>query len=99
MRDPQTGATVARTHTVNANVRHALAMCDRYLRATRHWVIYVQNHFTWEWEAYRPTIEGKPRIFATKGQALDYAYDYGVAGHRNAFVDYREEPLPESQGG
>jgi len=94
--DSTTGKTAEMTRTMNPTVRHALAMCRRYLRATRQWVIYRQNTRTFEMEAFRPTLDGKPRIFVTKGEARDYAYDYQIAGQRNSFVEYREEPRDTS---
>lgn len=97
--DPKTGATVERTRRVHPKPADALAMCQRYLLASRHWVIYQLNSFTWKWKAHRPTIDGKPLIFGNKGEALDYAYDYGLAGQRNSFVEYREEPLPQNEPG
>jgi hypothetical protein len=94
LRDPITGVAVDRTRRVRPKPADVLAMCQRYLIVTRHWVIYQLNTFTWKWKAHRPTCDGIPLIFGNKGEALDHAYDYGLAGQRNSFVEYREEPLP-----
>ncbi len=52
------------------------------------WAIETMNHMTLEWTRLAPRVDGTPRTFATKADAVAYAYEYGYAGKRNSFVRY-----------
>lgn len=51
------------------------------------WMIEIQSH-SGDWRPYRPSVDGKERLFKKRRDAEDYAYDYGIAGGRNQFVRF-----------
>lgn len=62
-----------------------------------HYVISVFNLNSGTQEDYKPKLDGKPRIFLRKKDAVDFAYDYEIAGKWMHFVEYRKEPLTAEQ--
>lgn len=59
------------------------------------WGIYRQDNRTGQMVRFNPTIDGKPRVFRSKKAAVDFAYDYQIAGQRNTHVEFKREATRE----